>query len=60
MGGSILDWHGEYAKPDIPRSGQNDIVQRQTGAYLATRLKPTDDLSVILGTRPSAQVASGQ
>lgn len=53
VGGSIFDWRGEYAKPDIPRSGQNDIVQRQTGAYLATRLKPTDDLSVILGTRVS-------
>ncbi|WP_448124933.1 TonB-dependent siderophore receptor [Pseudomonas veronii] len=53
VGGSIFDWSGEYAKPDIPRSGQNDIVQRQTGAYLATRLKPTDDLSVILGTRVS-------
>lgn len=53
VGGSIYDWRGEYAKPDIPRSGQNDIVQRQTGAYLATRLKPTDDLSVILGTRVS-------
>lgn len=53
VGGSIFDWRGEYAKPDIPRSGQNDIVQRQTGAYLAARLKPTDDLSVILGTRVS-------
>ncbi|WP_226477576.1 TonB-dependent receptor [Pseudomonas sp. MWU16-30323] len=53
VGGSIYDWRGEYPKPDIPRSGQNDIVQRQTGAYLATRLKPTDDLSVILGTRVS-------
>lgn len=51
VGASIFDWHGEYAKPDIPRSGQNDIVQRQTGVYLATRLKPTDDLSVILGAR---------
>lgn len=53
VGGSIFDWQGEYAKPDIPRTGQNDIVQRQTGAYLATRLKPTDDLSVILGARVS-------
>ena len=26
-------------------------MQRQTGAYLATRLKPTDDLSLILGAR---------
>ncbi|MCE1009051.1 TonB-dependent receptor [Pseudomonas monteilii] len=31
----------------------DDIDQRQTGAYLATRLKPTDDLSVILGARVS-------
>ncbi|WP_347905839.1 TonB-dependent siderophore receptor [Pseudomonas purpurea] len=51
--GSIFDWRGEFPKPDIPRVGSNDIVQRQTGAYLATRLKPTDDLSVIIGTRVS-------
>ena len=53
VGGSINDWHGEFPKPYIPRSGDVDIVERQTGAYLATRLKPTDDLSVILGTRVS-------
>lgn len=51
--GSIFDWRGEFAKPDIPQVGGDDIVQRQTGAYLATRLKPTDDLSVILGGRIS-------
>jgi outer membrane receptor for ferric coprogen and ferric-rhodotorulic acid len=51
--GSIFDWRGEFAKPDIPQVGGDDIVQRQTGAYLATRLKPTDDLSVILGGRVS-------
>ena len=50
--GSIFDWQGEFAKPNIPRWPER-IVQRQTGAYLATRLKPTDDLSVILGTRVS-------
>ncbi|MBP5106297.1 TonB-dependent siderophore receptor [Pseudomonas protegens] len=53
VGGSIYDWRGEFAKPDIPKIGDNDILQRQTGAYLATRLKPTDDLAVILGTRVS-------
>lgn len=31
----------------------DDIDQWQNGVYLATRLKPTDDLSVILGTRVS-------
>ncbi|MHC8353939.1 TonB-dependent siderophore receptor [Pseudomonas sp. LB3P81] len=51
--GSIYDWRGEFPKPDIAKVGDNDIVQRQTGAYLATRLKPTDDLAVILGTRVS-------
>ncbi|ERO65830.1 TonB-dependent siderophore receptor [Pseudomonas piscis] len=53
VGGSIYDWRGEFAKPDIPKIGDNDILQRQTGAYLATRLKPSDDLAVILGTRAS-------
>ncbi|MCL9657200.1 TonB-dependent receptor [Pseudomonas protegens] len=53
VGGSIYQWRGEFAKPDIPQIGDNDILQRQTGAYLATRLKPSDDLAVILGTRVS-------
>ncbi|RON27418.1 TonB-dependent siderophore receptor [Pseudomonas lini] len=53
LNSSIFDWRGEFPKPDIPRVGDNDIVQRQTGAYLATRLMPTDDLSVILGGRVS-------
>ena len=51
--GSIYDWRGEFPKPDIAKVGDNDIVQRQTGAYLATRLKPSDDLAVIFGTRVS-------
>lgn len=51
--GSIDDWSGELAKPDIAKVGDNDIVQRQAGAYLATRLKPTDDLALILGARVS-------
>ncbi|WP_409286054.1 TonB-dependent siderophore receptor, partial [Pseudomonas protegens] len=53
VGGSIYQWRGEFAKPDIPQIGDNDILQRQTGAYLATRLKPSDDLALILGTRVS-------
>ena len=53
LDGSIYDWHGEFAKPDIPKSADNTVIQRQNGVYLATRLKPTDDLSVILGTRIS-------
>ncbi|UZE14520.1 TonB-dependent siderophore receptor [Pseudomonas sp. B21-053] len=53
LDGSIFDWRGEFPKPEIPQVGSDDIVQRQTGAYLATRLKPTDDLSLILGGRVS-------
>jgi len=53
LNSSIYDWHGEFAKPDIPRVGDNDIEQRQTGVYVATRLKPSDELALILGTRVS-------
>jgi outer membrane receptor for ferric coprogen and ferric-rhodotorulic acid len=53
LDGSIYDWRGEFPKPQIPRVGDDDIVQRQTGAYLATRLKPSDDLALILGARAS-------
>lgn len=53
VGGSIYAWRGEYAKPDIPRIGENAIDQRQSGLYLATRLKPSDDLALILGSRVS-------
>ena len=60
LDGSIFDWRGEFAKPDIARVGDNDIVQRQTGAYLATRLKPTDNLAVILGARVSQFTANDQ
>lgn len=60
LGGSIFDWRGEFAKPDIARVGDNDIVQRQTGAYLATRLRPTDDLAVILGARVSQFTANDE
>ncbi|MCU0120023.1 TonB-dependent receptor [Pseudomonas sp. B2M1-30] len=58
LGGSIFDWRGEFAKPDIPQVGRDDIRQRQTGAYLATRLKPTNDLALILGGRVSDFTAS--
>ena len=51
--GSINDWQGEYPKPQIPQVGDDEIVQRQSGAYLATRLKPGDDLALIFGARVS-------
>jgi outer membrane receptor for ferric coprogen and ferric-rhodotorulic acid len=58
LDGSIFDWHGEYAKPDIPQIGTDDISQRQTGAYVSTRFKASDDLALIFGGRVSDFTAS--
>jgi len=51
--GSIFDWDGHIGVPDFPKNGKYEQKKSQNGAYLATRLRPTDDLSVILGTRVS-------
>lgn len=51
--GSIYDWEGHVAKQEFPVNGKYERTQSQNGAYLATRLRPTDDLSVILGSRLS-------
>jgi len=51
--GNIFDWEGHLAKQDFPKNGKYERTQSQNGAYLATRLRPTDDLSFILGGRVS-------
>ncbi|RON50305.1 TonB-dependent siderophore receptor [Pseudomonas frederiksbergensis] len=51
--GSIYDWDGELPKQEFPKNGKYERTQSQNGVYLATRLHPTDDLSVILGSRLS-------
>ncbi|MEG1077986.1 MAG: TonB-dependent siderophore receptor [Pseudomonas sp.] len=51
--GSIFDWEGHIGVPNFPKNGKYEQKKSQSGAYLATRLRPTDDLSVILGTRVS-------
>ncbi|WP_283188722.1 TonB-dependent siderophore receptor [Pseudomonas sp. PMCC200344] len=51
--GSIYDWNGSLAKQDFPKNGKYERTQSQNGLYLATRLRPTDDLSFILGSRLS-------
>jgi outer membrane receptor for ferric coprogen and ferric-rhodotorulic acid len=58
LNASIFDWHGEFAKPDIPQIGTDAIRQRQTGAYVSTRLRASDDLALILGARVSDFSAS--
>ncbi|MBX8467926.1 TonB-dependent siderophore receptor [Pseudomonas sp. RIT778] len=51
--GSIYDWNGDLPKQDFPKNGKYERTQSQNGVYLATHLHPTDDLSVILGSRLS-------
>ena len=51
--GNLFDWNGKYPEPDFAKSGDYETNQRQSGAYLASRFKPTDDLAIILGTRVS-------
>lgn len=51
--GSIFDWRGDIAEQDFPKNGKYERIQSQNGVYLATRLRPTDDLSFILGGRLS-------
>ncbi len=51
--GSIFDWNGHYPEPDFPKNGKYETNQNQNSAYMAARFKPTDDLSLILGTRVS-------
>lgn len=51
---NIIGWQGNYPKPPINYSGiRNKEREQQVGYYLATRLKPTDKLSIILGGRVS-------
>ena len=52
---NLYSWDNDTAQP-ITTGGKlydGDTVVRQTGAYLATRLNPRDDLKVILGARVS-------
>ncbi|MGE8437604.1 MAG: TonB-dependent siderophore receptor [Pseudomonas palmensis] len=51
--GNIYEWNGKIGVPDFPKNGKYEQTKRQNGAYIATRLRPTDDLSLILGTRVS-------
>ncbi|WP_211249641.1 TonB-dependent siderophore receptor [Microvirgula aerodenitrificans] len=50
----IYKWDGSNpAKPDIAQSGNYHFSERQSGAYMTARFRPTDALSVIVGSRVS-------
>lgn len=51
--GSIFDWSGDLPEQAFPKNGKYERTQSQNGLYLATRLRPTDNLAIILGTRLS-------
>ncbi|MBU2091879.1 MAG: TonB-dependent receptor [Alphaproteobacteria bacterium] len=48
-----FNWNGEIAQPALDSTGWSETKERQYGVYAATRLRPTDSLSVILGSRLS-------
>ncbi|MEG0881672.1 MAG: TonB-dependent siderophore receptor [Janthinobacterium sp.] len=53
LDGSYFDWRGQYAEPAFEHQGHDDDSTRQSGLYGAVRLRPSDALSVIVGTRIS-------
>lgn len=50
---NYFNWNGDVAQPVAVKSGDRNILIVEKGVSLATRLRPTDDLSVILGARAS-------
>lgn len=58
--GSIFDWAGAFPQPAYPPVASYSERRRHSGWYGATRLRPTDALSVILGARVSRVVGRDQ
>lgn len=50
--GDIYNWDGSNpGRPPLPTTGRQDYSEEQTAAYGSTRLRFTEDLSLILGAR---------
>lgn len=50
----IYNWDGKQpARPDMPAVSRIDTSEQQSGAYANTRIRASDDLSIILGGRVS-------
>lgn len=47
----IFTWQGRMPKPDLSPNGRYEFEERQLGGYLAARLRPTDALALIVGSR---------
>ncbi|MDQ2101521.1 TonB-dependent siderophore receptor [Azospirillum isscasi] len=50
---NFFTWNGNIARPTLNPTGWSQTDERQMAAYAATRLRPTDALSFILGSRIS-------
>lgn len=50
---NLYGWRNQSVHPDLVKNYDNDTYTRESGAYLATRLRPTDRLSLIAGARVS-------
>ncbi|WP_376964005.1 TonB-dependent siderophore receptor [Azospirillum sp. A26] len=50
---NYFTWNGNIARPTLVPTGWSQTDERQMAAYAATRLRPTDALSIILGSRIS-------
>lgn len=48
---NYYNWNGAVRNPDIPVTGHNDFMERQLGAYLTARFKPTDQWAILAGGR---------
>ncbi len=48
---NFFTWTGNSPVPDFPLVGRTENSYSRTGAFAATRLKPVDRLSIILGGR---------
>ena len=48
---NLFNWDGNSAKPAFDVTGKSSVDESQYAAYLSTRLRVTDDLSLILGSR---------
>ncbi|AUA57456.1 Ferripyoverdine receptor precursor [Achromobacter spanius] len=47
----IRDWSGNMPEPDWQTTGKRYYTEKQSSIYGALRLRPTDALSVVLGSR---------
>jgi outer membrane receptor for ferric coprogen and ferric-rhodotorulic acid len=48
---NIFTWDGNKPEPAWETSGSRDFLEKQASFHAAARLRPTDSLSVILGSR---------